>query len=82
MGQRSGFSSKDISKINKMYNCGGTVTGESVSVGSGSTSSGRPTKKPRPSKRPNKVTAGQVAGFISNLIGALHEDNSTTTMAP
>lgn len=82
MGQRDGFSSLDVAKLNAMYGCNkaNIGTGSSAPVASAGKPQ-RPARPSRPVKRPNGggPTGAQVVGFIGNLIGAAFGDNETTT---
>ncbi|XP_052863722.1 hatching enzyme 1.2-like [Anopheles cruzii] len=84
MGQRSGFSASDLTKVRAMYKCSGSTSSSSSSSSSSTSSSSGGSSKPQRPIRPQRPSrpGAQVAGSIVNLIGGLFGDedsNSTTT---
>jgi hypothetical protein len=80
MGQRSGFSSGDIEKINRMYNCNrngvsGPSPGEGPNPNPNPTGPGPVAPGPNPAGpfggRPGQAVAGAIFTGLGNLLGAL-----------
>ncbi|KFB46307.1 AGAP004620-PC-like protein [Anopheles sinensis] len=82
MGQRSGFSSSDLAKLNSMYGCKGT-SGVSPSTGSttGNATPQRPVRPSRPAGNNRPGNGAQVASAIVSFIGSIfgEEDSNTTS---
>uniref|UniRef100_A0AAG5CP04 Metalloendopeptidase n=1 Tax=Anopheles atroparvus TaxID=41427 RepID=A0AAG5CP04_ANOAO len=81
MGQRSGFSSGDLGKLNAMYGCKGTGAAPTSSSGNAAPTrpQQRPTRPARPAGNNRPGNGAQVASAIVNFIGGLFGEEDANT---